>query len=203
MGNQSAGAMPVAGGATPSQTPANPAAPTAPAAPATPATGDPDDLGEGGKRALKAERDARSAAERERDELKTRLDELENSSKTEHEKAIAQAKKDGATEVLSKVQAQVRRSEVRAALSAAGVSGAMLDLAAKADEFAALKVTDEGVVQGLDQAIADLKKALPDLFKAQPAGGGKAPDFGGGPRGTPAGAGTDLNTFIRRAAGRA
>jgi len=202
MGNQSAGAMPVEGGATPSQTPAQPAAPTAPAAPAAPATGDPDDLGEGGKRALKAERDARSAAERERDELKTRLEELENSSKTDHEKAIAQAKKDGATEALSKVQVQVRRSEVRAALSAAGVSGAMLDLAAKADEFAALKVTDEGVVQGLDQAIADFKKAMPDLFKAQPAGG-RTPDFGGGPRGTPAGAGTDLNTFIRRQAGRA
>jgi hypothetical protein len=200
---QSAGATPVAGGATPPQTPAQPAAPTTPATPAAPATGDDDGLGEPGKRAIRAERERAAAAERERDELKQRLEDLENSSKTEHEREVAQAKKDGAAEALTKVQAQVRRSEVRAALSGAGVSGAMLDLASKADEFTTLKVTDEGVVQGLDQAIADFKKAMPDLFKAQPAGGGKPPDFGGGPRGTPAGAGQSLNDYIRRAAGRA
>ena len=202
MPEQSAGATPVAGGATPSQTPAQPAATTAPAASAAPATGDVDDLGEGGKRAIRAERERAAAAERERDEFRRQLEELQNSTRTEAEKAIAQAKKDGAAEVLTKVHAQVRRSEVRAALSAAGLSSSMLDLAAKADEFANLKVTDEGDVQGLDQAIADFKKAMPDLFKAQPTAP-KAPDLGGGPRGTPAGSGNDLNAYIRRAAGRA
>ena len=202
MGNQSAGAMPVAGGATPSQTPAQPAAPTT-GTPAEPATGYPDGLGDAGKKALDAERKRAEAAEKANGDLAKQLEDLKAATQSDQEKAIAQAKKDGGAEVLTRVQAQVRRSEVRAALSAAGASGAVLDLAAKADEFAELKVTDEGVVQGLDQAIADFKKAMPDLFKAQPAGGGKAPDFGGGPRGTPAGAGTDLNTFIRRAAGRA
>lgn len=201
MPEQSAGATPVAGGATPSQTPANPAATIASAAPATPATGDVDDLGEGGKRAIRSERERAAAAERERDELKRQFEELKNATQSDAEKAIAQAKRDGAAEVLTKVHAQVRRSEVRAALSAAGLSSSMLDLAAKADEFANLKVTDEGDVQGLDQAIADFKKSTPDLFKAPPSG--KAPDLGGGPRGTPAGSGADLNSFIRRAAGRA
>jgi hypothetical protein len=200
---QSAGATPVAGGATPPQTPAQPAATTPPATPAAPATGDDDGLGEAGTRALKAERDARAAAERERDDAKRQLEELENASRSDHEKAIAQAKKDGAAEALTKVQATVRRSEVRAALSAAGLSSSMLDLASKADEFAALKVNDEGEVQGLEQAIADFKKAMPDLFKAQPAAGGRAPDFGGGPRGSAPGANHDMNALIRRAAGRA
>jgi hypothetical protein len=196
---QSAGATPVAGGATLPQTPALPAAPAS-GGTSTPATGDPDGLGDAGKRAIQQERDARSAATRERDEFKRQLEELQNASKTDHEKAIAQARKEGAAEVLGKYQVAVRRSEVRAALSAAGISTSLLDLAVKADEFSALKVTDDGDVEGLSGAVDAFKKARPDLFKA-PSGGG-APDFGGGPRGTPAGAGQDMNALIRRAAGR-
>ena len=198
----SAGATPVAGGATPSQTPASPAAPASGGTTA-PATGDPDGLGDAGKRAIQAEREAKAAAIRERDELKARLDELENASKSDHEKAIAAAKNEGKAEVLGKYQGAVRRSEVRAALSAAGISSTVLDLAAKADEFESLKVTDDGDVEGLDAAVEAFKKARPDLFKPASGGNGRAADFGGGPRGTPAAGGGDLNTFIRRAAGRA
>lgn len=198
---QSAGAMPAAAGAMPAQTPATPAAPAAGAA-TEPAMGYPDGLGDAGKKALDAERRRAEAAEKAHGELAKKLEALENASKSDHDKAIDQAKKDGATEVLAKAQAQVRRSEVRAALLTAGIGANVLDLAAKADAFAELKVTEDGDVQGLEQAVADFKKAMPDLFKPTQPNGGRPVDFGGGPRGTPAGGGRDMNTLIRAAAGR-
>lgn len=195
-----AGATPVAAGATPAQTPAQPAAPASGGSTA-PATGDPDGLGDAGKAAIQREREARAAATRERDDFKRQLEELQNANRSDHEKAVAAAKKEGSAEAVAKLHPAIRRSAVRAALSAAGVTSAMLDLAVRADQFAGLKVTDDGDIEGLDAAVADFKKAMPDLFKAAPAANG-APDFGGGPRGTPAGAGTDMNRLIRLAAGR-
>lgn len=200
--NASAGATPVVGGATPSQTPAQPA-PTTPVTATPPATGDDDAaLGEGGKRAIKAERDRASAAEKERDQFRTRLEELENASKSEHEKAVAQAKREGAAEVATRYEAAIRRSEVRAALTAAGVPSSLVDLASRADGFASLKVNDEGRVSGLDDAVKAFKDATPDLFgKAGPVA--RPADFGGGPRSAAATGGGDMNSLIRRAAGRA
>jgi hypothetical protein len=145
-----------------------------------PATGDDDGLGDAGKRALESRTRPGEAAERERDDLKRRLEELENASKSEHEKALAQAKKDGRAEVARKLPGAVRRSEVRAALSRRGPSD-VLDLASRADEFAALKVNDEGEVQGLDEAVEAFKKATPDLFAKAPA-----PAAAGGLRWRPA-----------------
>lgn len=198
---QSAGATPVAAGAMPAQTPAQPAAaPQTP--PVEPATGYPDGLGDAGKRALDDMKAAKKAAEAEAKTAREDLEKLKAATATDAEKALAQAKKDGATEVLGKAQTMVRRSEVRAALASAGLSGAMLDLASRADEFADLKVNDEGDVEGLTAAVDAFKKAAPDLFKPGTPGAGRAPDFGGGPRGTPASAGTDMNRLIRQAAGR-
>jgi len=199
---QSAGAMPVAAGATPAQTPAQPAA-AAQTPGQEPATGYPDGLGDAGKRALDDMKAAKRAAEAEAKTARDELEKLRAATATDAEKALAQAKKDGAAEVLTKAQVMVRRSEVRAALASAGLSGTLLDLAARADEFANLKVTDDGDVEGLAVAVEAFKKATPDLFKATAAGNGRAPDFGGGPRGTPASAGTDMNRLIRQAAGRA
>jgi len=198
--NASAGATPAVPGATPGQTPAQPA-PATPAVPAAPATGDEDGLGDAGKRALRSERELRAAAERERDDFRKRLEELENASKSDHEKALAQAKRDGAAEVADRYQAAIRRSEVRAALVAAGAPASVVDLAARADQFSSLKVTDDGEVTGLAEAVEAFRKAMPDLF-AKPAAP-RGADFGGGPRGAPIGGGTDMNTLIRRAAGRA
>lgn len=197
-----AGATPVVGGATPPQSqPATPAATTA--APAsTPATSDdyPEGLGDAGKRALdrmKAERDAATAsakaAERERDELKA-------AGLTDSERAIADAKKAGAAEVTERFHGQIRRAEVRSALTAAGINPQVLDLAAKADEFAALKVTDDGDVTGLEAAVDGFRKSHVDLFAAK--GARPAGDAGLGPRGAPATAGQDMNSMIRKAAGR-
>lgn len=96
---------------------------------------------------------------------------------------------------------RIRGSEVRAALTAAGISPAVLDLAIKADEFAKLKVTEDGDVEGLDGAVKAFKGARADLFTKAPTP--KPGDAGLGPRGTAPQAGTDLNTWIRREAGRA
>lgn len=197
--NPPAGATPVAAGATPVQTPATPA-PTPTTTPDASAT-DVDGLGEAGRRALKAERDARAAAEKQRDEAQRRFEDLENASKSDHEKALAQAKRDGAAEVATRYQDAIRRSEVRAALIQAGLAVNLVDLASRSDQFTELRVTDAGAVQGLDAAIEAFRKATPELF-AKPTAP-RSPDFGGGPRGAPATDGTDMNTIIRRAAGRA
>lgn len=149
---------------------------------------------------MKAERDAASAlakaAERERDELMAK-------SLTDSERAIADAKKAGAAEVTERFHGQIRRAEIRSALTSAGINASVLDLAAKADEFAALKVTDEGEVSGLDGAVEAFKKARPDLFTGGKPAAPRTGDSGLGPRGTPAASGFDMNTIIRRSAGRA
>jgi hypothetical protein len=64
-----------------------------------------------------------------------------------------------------------------------------------------LKVTDDGEVTGLDAAVDAFKRARPDLFAARSAP--RPGDAGLGPRGTPAAGGIDMNTAIRRMAGRA
>lgn len=178
----SAGATPAAGGATPPQSPpAQPASGSTTAAPTEPAKGEDDALGEKGLRALQVERDAAKAAKAERDALQKQLDELKASTLSDSDKAIAQAKKDGSTETLTRVQAQIRRSEVKAALVGAGINASVLDLAINASEFTALKVDDEGVVDGLEAAVTAFKAGRKDLFGTAAAGGSSD----GGARGAP------------------
>jgi hypothetical protein len=127
---------------------------------------------------MKAERDAaQSAAKAASDELAA----LKLASASDSEKALAQARKDGGAEVLTKVQAQIRRSEVKAALVGAGINASVLDLAVNAPEFMALKVDDDGVVTDLEATVATFKTARKDLFGTAPAGGSSD----GGARGTP------------------
>lgn len=189
-----AGATPGAGGATPNAA-SGPSVQPPQGDPAGAPGAQPTD-----DRSAANAREALSRVAQERDDLKRQLDELKSASQTDAEKAIAQARKEGATEALGRVQAQVRRSEVRAALTAAGVSPTLVDLAARADVFANLKVSDEGDVQGLDGALEAFRRATPDAFVKAPTR--PTGDAGLGPRGTPPSSGTDLNTFIRKAAGR-
>lgn len=82
----SAGATPAAAGATPTQT--TPVSP-APATPATtPATGAPDVLGEGGMRALEAERTKAAEADRRAKAAEKELADFKAASLTDAEKAI-------------------------------------------------------------------------------------------------------------------
>ncbi|HHU10579.1 MAG TPA: DUF4355 domain-containing protein [Intrasporangiaceae bacterium] len=64
---------------------------TTPAEPTTSAATAPDDLGDAGKKALEAERRARTAAEREAKELRTRLEEHEAAQLSELERAKKEA----------------------------------------------------------------------------------------------------------------
>jgi hypothetical protein len=160
-----AGATPAVAGATPAQTtPVSPAAGAAPAdATTTPATGDAA-LGDGAKSAIEKERHARREADDRAKALQTELDALKAAGQSDTEKAITQAKKDGGAEVLARVQAQIRRSEVKAALIGNGINASVLDLAVNAPEFAALKVSDDGEVDGLEAAVAKFKTGRADLF---------------------------------------
>lgn len=164
--DQSAGATPAAPGATPGQTPpATPSAtPTPPPSATPPATDDDAALGEGGKRALDAERASRRAAEDRAKAAEKERDDLKAATLSESEKAIADAKKAGQTEATERYAAVIRRSEVKAALAAAGIQSSVMDLAVKADEFAALKVGDDGNVEGLDEAVKAFKGTRKDLF---------------------------------------
>jgi hypothetical protein len=194
-----AGATPVVGGATPPQTPAQPAA-TTPQAPGS-ATDYPDGMGDPGKRALDAMKAERDAARREAADARRKADELENAGKSEHERAVAEAKKAGELEASSKYGSLVRRSEVKAALLSAGVDPTLIEIASRADQFASLKVSDSGEVDGLDAAVDAFRKATPSLFaRQQPRSTG---DAGLGPRGSSSASSPDMNTLIRRAAGRA
>jgi hypothetical protein len=169
---------PGAGGATP---PAGDAG-TAGAGTATgstpPATGD-DGLGDAGKRALNEERTARRAAEAAARTAADELAKLKSEHQTDAEKALTDAKKAGAAEERAKLVSRVRQTEVRAALVGAGVPASFLDLAVNAPEFNAVKVTDTGDVEGLDEALKTFKAARADLLKP-PATAGTAD---GGSRG--------------------
>jgi len=187
--------QPAPGGATPPQGtdgPAGGATPPAAGSNGATSTSYPDGLGDAGKRALDAERAAAEAAEARARKAEEELDKLRKASQTEAEKALEQAKREGWTQAAD----LVRRSEVRRALTAAGCR--FVDLAAKADEFAGLEVTEQGAVKDLDKAIERFRNANPDAFGA----GGRPADYGGGPRGQAAGSGIDMNSLIRRAAGR-
>jgi hypothetical protein len=174
---QSAGATPVEDGATPPQS--TPAAQPA----AEPAPGGDAALGDAGKRALDAMKVERKAAEDRARKAEAELETLRTSQLSEHEKAIAQARREATAEAIDKAHAMVRRSEVRRALQAAGVTSDALDLAAGAAEFSELAVDDDGLVADLERAVDSFRRSHPSLFAtARPAAG----NFDGGSGGASA-----------------
>ena len=88
--------------------------PTEPTEPQNSTQGDPADepLGEGGKKALKAERDRATAAERQAAEFKKRLDEIEAANLSDLEKAQKQAQE--AQEAATRATADALRFRVAA-----------------------------------------------------------------------------------------
>lgn len=190
-----AGATPADGaGATPAQagTQGGPEGATPPQGQATTSTQPsaqtpPDDqsLGDAGRRALDAEREARRTAERKATDLERRLTELEESGKSEQEKAIAKARREGATEARTQADARIRRAEVRSALVAAGIVQSELELAAQASDFASLELNDDLEVQGLEEAVKGFKAAHPALFAATTPQGSADGGVRGGTSGLP------------------
>jgi len=171
-----AGATPVVPGATPGQTP--PPAGDAPAA-QPPATGDDAALGDAGKRAIDAMKAERDAAQRAAKAAEKALEELRLAGASEAEKATAKAKAEGAAEATSRFHDQIRRSEVKVALTAAGINPSELALASKADEFAALEIGDDGAIGGLDKAVAAFRAEHASLFGARRASGSADGGAGG------------------------
>jgi hypothetical protein len=174
--NASAGATPAVADATSAQTTGTePAQPTA--------TVDDAALGDTGKRALEAERKAAREAQRRAEAAEKALEELKLAGASETEKAIAAARKEGAAEVTERYHAQIRRSEIKAALVGAGINASVLDLAVNAAEFGDLKVSGDGEVEGLSQTVAAFKASRADLFRVGTVG---SPDAGTGGRAAPA-----------------
>lgn len=128
--------------------------------------GDDDQLGEGGKAALTAERRKAREAEERAKAAEGRLAELEAAGQSESQRAIAQAKREATAEANAKWEARVREAEVRGALRGAGIANErFLDLAVAAPEFRRLKVDAEnGTVEGVAEAMAEVKKAYPEAF---------------------------------------
>lgn len=124
-----------------------------------------DGLGDAGKVAIDRERQAAAEAKRERaaekqraDELQKRLDEFEAANQSEHEKALAEARRQAKDEVLSTANARLVRAEVKAAAAAAGFhdpADAAVQLGAR---FAEITITDSGDVD--EAAAAALVKEL-------------------------------------------
>lgn len=88
---------------------------TKPTEPVTATQGDPADddaLGEGGKKALKAEREARTAAERQAAEFKAKLDKIEAANLSDLEKAQKEAA--DAKEAAAKATADAARLRLAA-----------------------------------------------------------------------------------------
>jgi hypothetical protein len=129
---------------------------------------------------MKAERDAAKTAAKAA--LKDLAD-LRATTLSDSERAIAEAKKAGGAEVAAKLTTRIRLIEVRLALTAAGAQPSLVALAARADEFTGLQVSEDGEVSGLEEAVAAFKTAHKDIFTAPPKPTPGSAD--GGPR-TPA-----------------
>lgn len=177
------GATPAQAGQPTTTTPAAPGATpaagtTAPAAAAESATDDAA-LGEAGKRIIAEARRQAKEAEARAKAAETERDTLRAATQTEAEKATADAVKAARAEVTQAFEARIRRSEVRTALTAAGIVATELDLASLAPEFGRLKVTDDGV-DGLTEAVTTFKALHPTLFARA---GAAVADLGGGHRG--------------------
>lgn len=122
-------------------------------------------------RALESERVARREAETRAQKAADDLEELRRKNLSDSERAVADAKDAGTKEATEKFHAQIRRSEVKAALAGAGIRPSFIDLAAKADEFGKLTINAEGEVEGLTEAVKAFKAARPDIFAVDPGDG--------------------------------
>lgn len=130
---------------------------------------DPDDLGAAGKKALAQERQARKdaekvakAAEKERDDIKSRLEKLEADAMSDQEKAIEKARKEASDE--ARQQERERFSSLLVSQEAKVVAATKL---ADPDDvrlldLSAFKVKDDGTIDG------DIAKAVDDLIESKP-----------------------------------
>jgi membrane protein involved in colicin uptake len=142
---------------------------------------DNDQLGDAGKRALKAERDARAKAEREHKKTLAELEKLRNEGLSDQERAVAEAKTAGRAEATAEATARIIKAEIKAA-----AAGRFAD---PTDALAFIGVDDFEVNSDGDVDPEKIKSAIDQLLENKPhlaATAGKPnpgnPD--GGSRGT-------------------
>jgi hypothetical protein len=162
----------------------------------TPVVEESDALGDAGIKALQDERKARRAAERAAKAAQAEIEKLREATLSETERAIAEAKRLGREEALTEANSRLVFAEAKAA--ATGRLTDPADIAAFID-LAQFDVSEDGSVdtKAINSAIDDLLKSKPYLA-AQRVGG----SVDGGARGKPQSAQSDMNSLIRRAAGR-
>jgi hypothetical protein len=137
-----------------------------------------DALGEPGKRAIQAEREARSRAEKAakdaqaaREAAEAKVKEFEDRDKSELEKV--QAERDTAVKAAADAAERAKRAALRSAIvDAAAKAGALdPDDIAKLLPADAVSIDDDGVVSGAAEAIKALLDAKPQYKAAGKPGG--------------------------------
>lgn len=135
-------------------------------------------LGEGGLKALNAERDARAAAEKAAAEYKQKLDAIEQASLTELERAQSEAK--AAAEESARLTAEIASRDLQIQKQAIGA-----EFQLPAELVARLQGDDEDALRADAKALAELVTDKSPFPKADPSQG---------VQGTPAG-GTNADRF--------
>lgn len=128
--------------------------------------GDPAELGEGGKKALASEREARKAAEKSAAELKARLDQIEAANLSDLEKAQKQAQ-------------EAQESAARAATEALRWRTAAKFGISDEDAETFLTGSDEATITRQAERLAEFQKSQ------QSAPAGPRPDLSQGSKGEP------------------
>jgi hypothetical protein len=175
-----AGATPAQAGSAGANAGATPAAAagTKPAAADDSATDD-STLGESGKAVLREARRAAKEADDRAKAAEAELQQLREAGQSDQDKAITQARREGAAERDAHWKARIRAAEVRGALRGGGiVDDEALELALGARQFRDLKVDSEtGSIDGLPEAVESFRKTAPWAFKATT--GSQTPAQGG------------------------
>jgi hypothetical protein len=133
-------------------------------------------LTEAGRAAIQREREAakesgraRAAAVAQATELQKELDELKGATQSDLEKALAAAKKEARTEVLSAANGRLIKAEVKAAAAALGFHNPSDAAVQLRDSFGDVKVSDDGEVDeaAVKALIEQLAKDKPYLVKTE------------------------------------
>lgn len=153
-------------------------------------------LGEGGRKALEREREARREADRRMGELERELQTLRDKDKSEDQKARDKA----IAEATAPIQTELRRTrlELDVAIRANRLGVIDLDVVSTLLEREGLIEFDkEGKPTNTEEALKELIQKRPHLVRATGRGDAGAGNNGRGPEPT-----ADMNSQIRRAAGR-
>jgi hypothetical protein len=136
------------------------------------------ELGEGGQKALEAERTARKAAEKANRETQKRLDELTRAQESEQERLQREAEE--GRELAAKAIATIRRANLLTALAEEGVVGSKAKAAVKLID--GVEYDDEDEPTNLADCIAAATAEYGDLFSAEAAVSAERPDLHAGAR---------------------